>query len=249
MTGRSTSDHFSQEGLPSQLQQAQFPATSAGVPSGSIPDGFQLGDVASDYITPNNRKGSHTKRPRKEKTLPAALIGTGVDSNEAYEEAINDPIQSIAPHTIGFMPSSYWLNTSISFGDLVNKFFHRKNNSSCRFTHKLFNALLLVENNPTMFGLVGVRWLTDTAFLVDKLVFGRLLGITSFDGGLFHRQGNFPSHGFAEVSIDRVAQIQSVGFDPTLVDHDRYRVLEHVSRQFTKSAGDEFFNSCKWTQL
>lgn len=44
-------------------------------------------------------------------------------------------------------------------------------------------------------------WVKDTVFKVDKCVFGRLLGIKSYDGGLFHSQGNFPSHGFRELTL------------------------------------------------
>jgi hypothetical protein len=211
--------------------------------------GFSLQDLPVPYSQEKGFKAPREKKPPRVKTLPGELATSGPESNDAFEEAIRDPIQSISPRTLGFMPSSYWLNTSISFGDLVQKFFHRKNNSSCRFPHKLFNALLLVEANPPLFSLIGVKWLTDSTFLVDKYVFGRLLGILSFDGGLFHRQGNFPSHGFVEVTLSEVSQIKAEGFDPTGIDSDRYRVLRHSSGQFTKGVTEEFFTYCKWTQI
>jgi hypothetical protein len=213
------------------------------------PPSFALPDLSVPFHQEKPFKEPRQKKPPRVKTLPIELNGSSPESNDAFEEAVRDPIQSISPRTLGFMPSSYWLNTSISFGDLVHKFFHRKNNSSCRFPHKLFNALLLVEANPTLFSMIGVKWLTDSAFLVDKYVFGRLLGIVSFDGGLFHRQGNFPSHGFLEVLASEVAQIQSPGFDPSAIDSDRYRVLRHSSGGFTKGLTEDFFTYCKWTPI
>jgi hypothetical protein len=83
----------------------------------------------------------------------------------------------ISPQSLGFVPSDYWLNADYSFGELVSRFFHRKNRASY--------ALRLVDGNPTMFNLVGVKWLTEMAFLVNKLIFGRLLGISALDGASF----------------------------------------------------------------
>jgi hypothetical protein len=134
--------------------------------------------------------------------------------------------------------------TDVTFGDLVAKFFHRKNNPNCRFPHKLFNALAIVDRQPTMFHLIGVQWVSDKVFRVDKLVFGRLLGIGSIDGGLFHRQGNFPSHGFAELPS---ADIARLGI-PELadIDHDRVRLLYHKRNTFTRTSSEEAVTRCKW---
>jgi hypothetical protein len=217
--------------------------------TGALSTSPTLGIPATHPRPHVRNRNPRIKKPSQAKCLPELLSGTGPESNERFEEAMADPVQSISPRMLGFMPSSYWLNTSISFGDLVIKFFHRKNNSACRFPHKLYNALTLVENTPCMFALVGVRWITDTAFLVDKLIFGRLLGIQSFDGGLFHRQGNFPSHGFRSLHPDQLAAIQSPGFDSNMVDYDRYRVMEHSTGLFKRAVSDDFFETCKWTEL
>jgi hypothetical protein len=205
----------------------------------------QLGVLPAALLPPDGGKRAKPHRPKKEpraKGLPQQLNAPGPDSNDSYNVALGDPTQSIDPQALGFVPSNYWLNTAISFGDLVAKFFHRKNNSSCRFPHKLYNALRLVDGRPALFVLIGVRWITDSVFLVDKYVFGRLLGITSFDGGLFHRQGNFPSHGFLEIPPEESPPIEGIDFD-------RFRLLKHASGQFRKLCPDESFNSCKWVNL
>jgi hypothetical protein len=205
----------------------------------------QVGALRPTLLPPDGGKRGEPHRPKKEpktRTLPPQLNGPGPDSNDSYSLALSDPPQNISPQALGFVPSNYWLNAAVSFGDLVSKFFHRKNNASCRFPHKLYNALRLVDNKPALFPLVGVRWVADSLFLVDKYVFGRLIGIASFDGGLFHRQGNFPSHGFLEIAPEESPAIDGIDFD-------RFRLLMHPSGQFRKLCPDEFFNSCKWVNV
>jgi hypothetical protein len=142
------------------------------------------------------KKLGSKQKPLKSKVLPTELDIDGPTSNVAYQAALGNPSLVISPQELGFLPSNYWLTTSVTFTNLVGQFFQRKNNANCRFPHKLFNALSLVEHSPAMFSLLGVKWVTDRIFKVGRLVFTRLLGISSIDGGLFHRQGNLPSHGF-----------------------------------------------------
>jgi hypothetical protein len=105
--------------------------------------------------------------------------------------------------------------------------------------------LALVDHNPSLFSLIGVRWVADRIFLVDKFIFGRLLGINAIDGGLFHRQGNFPSHGFAELAGGELEQVsQRLGL--TDVDQDRVRLLYHKGNMFSKTADEDSVSRCKW---
>jgi hypothetical protein len=173
------------------------------------------------------------------------LDNPGPDSNSAYQSATTDPTRTFAPQMLGFLPTTYWLPGSFSFGDLVSKFFQRKNNVNCRFPQKLFNALLMVKSDSTLWPLVGVQWVTDRVFKVDKLVFGRLLGVVSIDGALFHRQGNFPSHGFAELSTSEVTELKRrMGLDD--VDSDRVRLMKHVAGLFARGVAEESIHKCKW---
>ena len=190
------------------------------------------------------------KRPRsnqpRQKILPEALNDDGPASNTAYQAAMADATLTISPQELGFLPSSYWVTSDSTFSDLVTKFFQRKNNANCRFPHKLFNALAIVEHRDTMWNLIGARWVTDDVFKIDKYIFGRLLGINSIEGGLFHRQGNFPSHGFIELSMAEVDEMKKQYGGLEDVDMDRVRLLRHPGGLFTKASDEETINKCKW---
>ncbi|OHS96154.1 hypothetical protein TRFO_37668 [Tritrichomonas foetus] len=190
------------------------------------------------------RQARQQKTP-KAKVMPTELDIEGPMSNEAYQAALSDNQLTVSPQALGFLPSNYWLNLDSTFGDLVTKFFQRKNNANCRFPHKLYNALSIVEQDPKMYNLLGVKWLTDEVFKVDKLIFGRVLGISSIDGGLFHRQGNFPSHGFCEISPDDFDNLKK-SFDLSDVDQDRVRLMHHAQRMFYKGCTEDSVNKCKW---
>jgi hypothetical protein len=189
-------------------------------------------------------KRSRTKQP-KTKTDPADLDIPGPSGNAAYQDALADSNLIISPQSLGFLPSNYWMNLDSSVGDLVSTFFRRKNNANCRFPHKLYNALELVEHDRNFYNLLGVQWITNEIFKVDKLIFGRLLGIGSIDGGLFHRQGNFPSHGFAELSTTEFEDLRR-NVDVSDIDHDRVRLLVHRGGSFSRTSNEDSVTSCKW---
>jgi hypothetical protein len=191
-----------------------------------------------------HRKAARNRDP-KPKQLLHELDGDGPSSNAAYQAALQSGAISVSPHALGFLPTSYWLDVDASLGDLVSKFFQRKSNANCRFPHKLFNALAMADSDPNMFHLLGVKWVTDRVFKVDKLIFGRLLGIGAIDGGLFHRQGNFPSHGFAEVSPAEVPGARALA-DLRDVDHDRIRLLYHPGGGFIKASDEDSVTRCRW---
>jgi hypothetical protein len=189
-------------------------------------------------------KKSKPKVP-KAKTLPPELEIEGAASNLAFQNATGDTSLVFCPQELGFLPSKYWLTGDVSFGDLVTKFFQRKNNANCRFPHKLYNALALVDRRPSLFNLVGVRWVNDRVFLVDKFILGRLLGINAIDGGLFHSQGNFPSHGFVELVGQELEQVKT-RFCLAEVDQDRMRLLYHKPNMFSKNTNEDSVSHCKW---
>jgi hypothetical protein len=80
---------------------------------------------------------------------------------------------------------------------------------------------------------------------VDKAKFARLLGIRTPDGSLFHQQGNFPTHGFVEVSPSEAratvspCQLESV-------DYDNVRLFVHRSGDFFRGCGSEIETKCAW---
>ena len=234
-------------GAPSSFNGQLTPTGEISVDRGSHQAmAFQVITQPFDQLqqTMHHQRKQPRQKTAKAKTLPLDLDVEGPMSNEAYQNALADQSLTVSPHDLGFLPSNYWLNLDSTFGDLVTKFFQRKNNANCRFPHKLYNALAIVDRTPEMYNLLGVKWVTDEIFKVDKLIFGRVLGISSIDGGLFHRQGNFPSHGFKELSQEELNELKAT-HDISDVDQDRIRLLHHPL--FNKQSKEESVNKCKWS--
>ena len=151
----------------------------------------------------------------------------------------------INPYALHFIPAAFWTDTEFSFGDIVYDFFQRKNNNNSRFPYKLFNALSISHNCPSLSPYMGVKWVNDTILQVDKREFARLLGIKSIDGSLFHQQGNFPTHGFVELTLD---EIRSELGEETLrsFNTDNTKFLQHQDGSFVRSSTQEQIEQCKW---
>ncbi|OHT08135.1 hypothetical protein TRFO_23508 [Tritrichomonas foetus] len=168
--------------------------------------------------------------------------------NAVFEAAIQDPTIKINPMEVGFIPSSFWSNSLMTFGDIVSTFFQRKNNSKCRFPHKLYNALILSTLGPrlgieNMFEIIGIKWFNDRILYINQKNFARLLGIKAVEGSLFHQQGNFPSHGFVEIDPS-IVKILEPNFDFT-----KNRLLTHTDGIFVKGCTEGQIASCKWNSL
>jgi hypothetical protein len=91
-----------------------------------------------------------------------------------------------------------------------------------------------------------VAWVTETIFKVDKVKFSRLLEIRAIGGALFHKQGNFPTHGFAEVGLEKAGQTMP----PELlagVEFDVVRLFEHEGGEFRRGAVPDGEQQCKWS--
>lgn len=99
--------------------------------------------------------------------------------------------------------------------------------------------------DPFYIEFLGVEWLTDKILKVDKKVFARLLGIRTIDGSLFHQQGNFPSHGFFELSSQNASLYLSES-DLEGVDFDNIRLLIHQPRIFVRGCRESDIEHCRW---
>jgi len=189
-----------------------------------------------DFNVPNNRVSMLLRKPDPRE----------VAKEEAtYLASLHDPSIIIYPLSFGFIPKSVWDDRPRLFGEIVSEFFQRKNHSNCRFIFKLYNALKLGEVSDTISNLVGVKWLNDYVFKVNKHAFARLLGIKSIDGSFFHQQGNFPSHGFVEISAEEVPHV-CPDIDITGIDFDSVRLLTHVEKVFVRKCLESHIESCRW---
>ena len=79
-------------------------------------------------------------------------------------------------------------------------------------------------------------------------MFARLLGISSCDGGLFHKQGNFPTHGFVELTPNDIAERYGIDWinEHQDIDYDRVRLLTHSERIFRRGVDEDSLSSLKW---
>jgi hypothetical protein len=156
-----------------------------------------------------------------------------------------DPLVTLNPVELGFIPEGAWQDRTYTFGELVVGFFRQKSSSQTRFLHKLYNALVLVESDPFYSAFVGVEWMSDRLLKIRKRVFGRLLGIRAIDGALFHRQGNFPAHGFREIGpCEAQATVGSEELED--VDFDDVRLLTHASAVLSRGSPGALFLAGKW---
>jgi hypothetical protein len=151
----------------------------------------------------------------------------------------------VNPTQLGFIPSGAWHGEDIPFGILVLSFFRKRNSMHCKFPFKLVNALLLTEKEPSFFPWVGIHWVTDTVLFVEKLIFAKLLGIRTIDGSFFHQQGNFPSHGFLELSFQEAQEIASENGIGE-VDSTNMRFLKHATGALTRKTTELDIHQLKW---
>jgi hypothetical protein len=181
----------------------------------------------------------------RQRSLPVSANLPLNDIDAEFMQICADPAVKFNPHRLGFIPTTFWPDQDSTFDDLVADFFQKKNNSNSRFSHKLFNALKIAEEDPFYVTFLGVEWLTEFILKVDKKVFARLLGIKTIDGSLFHQQGNFPSHGFIELS-ERAARESLADTDLEGVDYENVRLLTHQPGIFIRGCTEEGIEHCKW---
>ena len=132
----------------------------------------------------------------------------------------------------GFIPRKFWEKwPEPTFGWCIINFFQKKNNSNSRFLFKLYNALLIHKNYPELSKYVGVSFKTNELIKVEKRIFGRLIGVKTLDNSLFHQQGNFPSHGFEEVSA---AEVSKICPGEVVINPSEERYLIHKDKVFVK---------------
>lgn len=170
---------------------------------------------------------------------------SGPFNSICFEKVCSDPTVVINPQNMQFIPETAWGNQWITFGCLVSSFFHKRNSMHCKFPIKLYNALKITQFRPDLLPYVGVEWITETVFRVHRDEFARLIGVRAIDGGLFHQQGNFPSHGFRELSFAESNEI-STRYGLGRPDLSKVRFIRHSSPQFNRFSSQIDMEDCKW---
>ncbi|OHT14179.1 hypothetical protein TRFO_43160 [Tritrichomonas foetus] len=164
----------------------------------------------------------------------------------SFEEVCSDNSITLNPDRLHFIPVNSWNSESITFGQLVASFFRKRNSTYCKFPFKLYNALKITEYLPEFIPHIGVQWATDSIIKVDREPFARLIGVKTIEGGLFHQQGNFPSHGFMELPFKESDQLsRSLNFGPADLSVVRY--VTHMAGKFVKGCTQKDLDQCRWT--
>lgn len=148
-------------------------------------------------------------------TIPIDFsLGSAVDdpntllalSTQSFNMAMSNRSLVFQPMTLSFEPYEYWLfqERSLSFNDLVCKFFRHNKTNFTKFMYKLYDMLRITTVFPSLKQAVGVYFINDVAISVDKYAMINMLSLNpkNVDGSLFHKQGNFPTHGFIEVTSE-----------------------------------------------
>jgi hypothetical protein len=92
--------------------------------------------------------------------------------------------------------------------------------------------------SPSWSELVGVQWAAPFVIRVNKGQFARLLGLQTIEGGLFHQQGNFRTHGFVELNREQVTAY-CPALDLAQIDFDDVRLLIHQPGIFVKNCTEQ----------
>lgn len=209
--------------------------------------------ASSGRLDPNNLRvlghplhGLIPSHPRQHSmpVQPAPVVQN--DDDTEFRGICNDDQVRFNPVKLGFIPGKFWSqDKDWTFGQLVSDFFQKKNNANSRFSHKLYNALKISTSDPFYAVYIGVEWVNERVLKIDKRIFARLLGIKTIDGSLFHQQGNFPSHGFTELTEKQaIAEVPPEALKN--VDYETVRLLIHQPGIFTRDCTEEDIERCKW---
>ena len=207
---------------------------------------FQEGNLNTN----NNTDFNNLFLPKQNLNIFSTIIPSTpgqVSEDEILDMKYMDQSISINPFKAHLIPNTIWEDTDIPFPTFVQRFFRKRNSLHCKFPYKLINALRISDTYPELSNLVGVQWVTNSVFLVKSKAFAKLLGIKSIDGSLFHKQGNFPSHGFYELSFDEASALtKSLGIDYNVASE---RLLCHLSGKFCRNASDDTISVLKWNKV
>jgi hypothetical protein len=222
------------------IRHQRFPTSPPSMPPFALPPNPGT-FVGGNHLRIQFNHLSHTRQHSLPPPAPPDLGDVDVE----FAQICADRAVRFNPHHLGFIPSNFWPDQNYSFGDLVTDFFQKKNNSNSRFSHKLYNALKIADEDPFYVTFLGIEWVTDHVLKIDKKIFARLLGIKTIDGSLFHQQGNFPSHGFVELNEAAAREAVSEA-DLEGVDYENVRLFTHRPGIFIRGCTEEAIDRCKW---
>ena len=202
-------------------------------------------DTAHGHSAGVLRKIAEIRQHFPERTLIAGNVATAEGARALYEAGVDVVKVGIGPGSICTTRVVAGVGvpqlTAIHDASEVAK----KNNVNRRFEHKLWNALRITTAYPQFDKIVGCVWASDKVIKVYKTPFAFLLGITTIDGGLFHKQGNFTRHGFSDMTeYDARAALPPEQLAD--VDYREVHLLYTKDGSFSSNSTEQSISSCKW---
>ena len=167
------------------------------------------------------------------------------DEDLAFNSLLNDENIKFNPVQLNFIPSKFWNNSFITFGEIVNDFFRLNNGPNYRFAFKLYNALQIVKYDPFYSTFLGVEWINEIVLLVNCNIFSKLLFNNEDIIDLFGFEGQFSVHGFLELNNQEAlafCQINSIKD----VDFINIKLFTHQLGVFTQDVTEDEIKNCKW---
>jgi hypothetical protein len=112
---------------------------------------------------------------------PRSVLGSASSCSD-FEAFSADDGFTFNPYELDLMPMRYWKDQLYNFGDLARNFFRNKNSMNARFANQLYNALQVSDFNSAYAELIGVKWMNESVFRIDKIIFGKLLDVKATEG-------------------------------------------------------------------
>lgn len=180
--------------------------------------------------------------------IPASNTPPEPASAVLNEQGLYSYLQTLefSAKELNLYPKRAWTASTVTFIDMYTNHFQCKSNRKVKFEHKLWNALQLTSLRPDLYPLVGVIWLSDSIIQVNRISFGRLLGLEKSTSALFNVQGSFPTHGFDELTLDEVKQTTHVNSPSP--DFSECRFFVRKDGLFSRFSPESDVSLCTYTK-
>lgn len=186
--------------------------------------------------------------PLKEVKTNILASNKSVMTYYSKKEALIDTKRVIInPVSIGLVPYEIWENRDYTFQEMLESHFRRRSSKFVKFAQKLFNALAITKAFPDLFDVVGVMWINDSLFKVDKNALGFILGIKKPNASFFNPHGAFKTHGFREIQKHVLEPKYGIPYESIKGKaRTNIRVFEHKTKAFSRDMYANSVTKCKW---
>jgi hypothetical protein len=170
---------------------------------------------------------------------------SGFFNNDFSELDLSD--YQIDPLELGFIPPCRWKSGETSLSNVIQEFFKARPSRILRFEQKLWNALALTRHNPMLYSQIGVKWVSMNLIKVNRDVFGKFINVSKPAAALYNNQGSFTTHGFVEVPLRDVNDVDKEDLND--VDESITRLFRHRTDSFRMKSDQTEVMTCRYTRI